>query len=420
MSLDHVGYLTMSLEASEVIMMADYVLAKHFVTDPTETVIASLRAVTLTNPSVLFDEANKIIYRHPASISTPSNISVVCGGGSGHEPGFASFVGHGLLTVCVAGTVFASPSAQQIRTALLYRLPHKSTGTLVLATNYTGDVLNFGMGVERAKAMGRDVEMVVMADDVGVGRERGGKVGRRGIGGAALVVKISSAMAETGAELKDCTRVAKLVVDNLVSVAASLSRVHVPGRPIEEAKEEEERMKGLVEIGMGVHNEPGCEKVETNLPGLVKKMLAQMLDQNDKDRAYVRIEKSDDTILLFNNFGGVSNLEMGAIISEVTKQLAEDYGLKPKRIKSGVFFGSLNGLGFGITLLKLADTGLGYGKSLLELYDAPSNAIGWPASITAETWEKQYHEVKEETAEKDDVVRSSNLRSRFQSSPIIV
>lgn len=210
--------------------------------------------MTLTNPSVLLDKANKIVYRHPASISTPSNVSVVCGGGSGHEPGFAGYVGHGLLAACVAGTIFASPSAQQIRTALLHRLPHESKGTLVVATNYTGDVLNFGMGVERARAMGRDVEMVIMADDVGVGRDKGGKVGRRGIGGAAVVVKICSALAETGAELKDCARVAKLVVDNLVSVAASLSRVHVPGRPVEEATEEEERMKGLVEVGMGVHS----------------------------------------------------------------------------------------------------------------------------------------------------------------------
>ena len=142
-------------------------------------------------------------------------------------------------------------------------------------------------------------------------------------------------------------------------------------------------------------------------------MLAQMLDQNDKDRAYVKIEKSEDTILLFNNFGGVSNLEMGAIIFEVTKQLGEDYGLKPRRIKAGVFFGSLNGLGFGITLLKIVDTGLGHGKSLLELFDAPSNAIGWPASISAETWENRHNKVKEETAEKDDPIRPSSLRSKL-------
>ncbi|SLM39256.1 dihydroxyacetone kinase [Lasallia pustulata] len=387
--------------------------AKHFINDPTHAVLTALRSLTFTNPSLVFDEPNKIVYRHPSALSsTATNVSLVCGGGSGHEPGFPGYVGRGLLTACVAGTIFASPGADQIRTCLQHRLPPHSKGTLVVVMNYTGDILNFGMGVERARAMGKKVEMVVVQDDVGVGRTKGGKVGRRGISGSVLVVKMCGALAEMGAELEDCVRVGKLAIENVVSVGASLSRVHVPGRAVEEAKEEEERLAlGWVEIGMGIHNEPGCEKVQEDLPGLVKKMLAQMLDPNDKDRAYVNIQKSDDTVLLINNFGGVSNLELGAITTEVVTQLREDYGLKPVRTIAGTLNGSLNGLGFSVSILKLRDTGLGAGKSMLELLDAPAEAIGWPRSMSTETWEKKYDEINQKIETKETEPQSSSLRA---------
>ena len=191
--------------------------------------------------------------------------------------------------------------------------------------------------------------------------------------------------------------------------------MHVPGHGIEEAKEEEKRLgQGLVEIGMGVHNEPGCEKVNTDLPGLVKIMLSQMLDQSDKDRAYVKIGKTDETVLLINNFGGVSNLELGAIIAEVTLQLGKGYEIKPRRIISGTLFGSLDGPGFIVSILRLADTSLGTGKSLLDLIDAPVNAIGWPRCVTRETWEKTYKPAPENTEEDKDETKPSNLKRESQ------
>lgn len=388
--------------------------AKHYLTDPTQAVLTSLESLTRTNPSLLVDSANKIVYRNPTSIADPTNVSVVCGGGSGHEPGFAGFVGEGLLTACVAGTIFASPGAEQVRTCLQYRLPPESKGVLVIATNYTGDVLNFGMGVEKARALGKKVEMVIVGDDVGVGRERSGKVGRRGLSGAALVVKICCALAEQGVGLHDCAHVGGLVANNLVSLGASLRRVHVPGRAIEDAREEEERLgPGLIEIGMGVHNEPGCDKVKTDLPGLVKIMLGQMLDQSDKDRAYVKIEKSDETILLINNFGGISNLELGAIINEVCIQLNKSYGLRPRRIVHGTLWGSLDGPGFVISILKLRDTALGAGKSIIELIDAPVNALGWPRCVSGETWEKKYKLLPQKPQEAEDEGQPSNLKSKL-------
>ena len=383
--------------------------------DPTQAVLSSLHSITLTNPSVLCDKENKIIYRHPAAISQPNNVSVICGGGSGHEPGFAGFVGDGLLTACVAGTIFASPSAQQVRTCLLHRLPPESQGSLAVVTNYTGDVLNFGMAVEKARAVGRKVEMVVVGDDVGVGREKSGKVGRRRLSGTALVAKMCSALATKGGSLENCASVGRLAVRNLVSVGASLSRVHVPGRSREEAKEEEERLgPGLVELGMGIHNEPGCEKLSTDLPGLVKTMLAQLLDPNDTDRAYVKIGNKDDILLLINNFGGTSNLELGAVTTEICSQLKTIYQLSPRRILTGNFFGSLDGPGFTITVLKLADTGLGEGRSMLELVDAPAEAVGWPTSISPETWAKDYSQVTHKVDERDEQPRSSKLKGTVE------
>ncbi|KAL8683856.1 MAG: hypothetical protein Q9224_001148 [Gallowayella concinna] len=395
-------------------------VAKHYFNDPNEAVLSGLRGVTLTNPSLLLDEKNKIIYRHPLSIASPQNVSVICGGGSGHEPGFSAFVGQGALTACVCGTIFASPSAQQVRACISHRLLAETQGVVVVITNYTGDVLNFGMGIEKAKAMGKKVEMVVVGDDVGVGRAKGGKVGRRGLSGTALIVKICGALAEAGASVEDCAKVGRLAADNLVSVGASLSRVHVPGRSLQEAREEEERLgPGLVEIGMGIHNEPGCEKVKTDLPGLVKTMLAQLLDQHDEDRAYVKIEKGDDTVLLVNNYGGTSNLELSGVVTEIVGQLGQDYGLKPRRVISGTFFGSLNGPGFIISVLRLADNGLGAGKSMLELLDAPAEATGWTAAVKSETWEKEYERVDATDEDDKGDSRSTNLKvdpKQLQSS----
>ncbi|PNS17643.1 hypothetical protein CAC42_3038 [Sphaceloma murrayae] len=354
--------------------------ARHFINDPDHLVLSALKSITLTNPSVALDRENKVIYLRPDS---KPQVSLVSGGGSGHEPSFAAFVGNGLLSGAVAGTIFASPSAEQIRRCILERID-PNQGVLVIVMNYTGDVLNFGMAVEKAKASGLDVDMVVVADDAGVGRAQGGKVGRRGIAGTVLVHKIAGALAATGASLKDVSKVARLVSENLVSIGSSLSHVHVPGRGTDDV---EELAVGEVEVGMGIHNEAGSEKEKTDLPSLVKKMLQYSLDQSDKDRAFSSISKADDIVLLVNNLGGVSPLELGGITTEVVEQLEKTYAIKPVRIISGTFMTSLNGLGFSISLLKLTDTGVG--KSMVELLDAPAEATGWAAAVTTKTWQEK-------------------------------
>lgn len=378
--------------------------AKHFINDPTELVNSALQALTITNPSVALDLENKIIYRRP---SQARQVSIISGGGSGHEPSFGAFVGDGLLSAAVAGTIFASPSAEQIRRAIMSRVDHEK-GILVTVMNYTGDVLNFGMGVEKAKAEGFNVKMLVVGDDVGVGRAKAGKVGRRGIAGTVLVHKISGALAATGASLDDVYKVARLTAENIVSVGASLEHVHVPGRAPPDPNSDEALAAGEVEIGMGIHNEPGSGRAKVELPGLVKSMLQQLLDLKDADRAFLNVN-SNEVVLLVNNLGGVSVLEMGGITAEVVGQLEKDYKIKPVRILAGTYMTSLNGLGFSISILNVVNTDIG-GPSMVQLLDAPSEAAGWAAPIRKETWEAKSSQTREGTASTGENIQASGLK----------
>ena len=375
--------------------------AKHFINDPTHLVATALQSITLTNPNTALDAENKIVYLRPDAAQP--QVSIISGGGSGHEPSFAAFVGPGLLSGAVAGTIFASPSAEQVRRCISQRV-ETSKGVLVVVMNYTGDVLNFGMAVEKAKAAGIEVEMVVMGDDAAVSRSKGGKVGRRGIAGTVLVQKIAGALAASGAALKDVHRVAQVVADNTVSMGSSLAHVHVPGREghEEDLKEEE------IEIGMGIHNESGSQRAKADLPANVKLMLKNMLDQSDQDRAFLNVSGKDETVLLINNLGGVSVLELGGIVTEVVNQLESDYGIRPVRILAGTFMTSLNGLGFSISILKTSD--LGIGKSMLELLDAPSEAAGWSAAISSKTWAQRPTETRELARDKTAENQPSNVQ----------
>lgn len=378
--------------------------AKHFINDPTHLVNTALHALTLTNPSIALDAKNKIVYRRPGHAS---QVSIISGGGSGHEPSFGAFVGEGLLAASVAGTIFASPSAEQIRRAVMSRVD-TSKGILVTVMNYTGDVLNFGMAVEKAKAAGIKVEMLVVGDDVGVGREKAGKVGRRGIAGTVLVHKITGALAATGASLKDVYEVGKLTAENIVSVGASLDHVHVPGRAPPDPNSSEALKYEELEIGMGIHNEPGSGRAKVELPELVKRMLTQLLDQQDKDRAFLNVN-SNEVVLLINNLGGVSVLELGGITTEVVDQLEKTYNIKPVRILAGTYMTSLNGLGFSISLLNVVNTNIG-GPSMLQLLDAPSEASGWTAPIRKETWEAKNTETRSGSTKSEEEVKSSGLK----------
>ncbi|KHJ32405.1 putative dihydroxyacetone kinase [Erysiphe necator] len=359
--------------------------SKHFITDATHLVDAALQALVMTNPSLAVDSENKIIYRlHTNNNATASQVSIVSGGGSGHEPSFGAFVGKGLLSAAVAGSIFASPSAQQIRIALMSRVDVRR-GILVIIMNYTGDVLNFGMAVEKAKAAGLNVRLLVVGDDVGVGRRRLGRVGRRGIAGTVLVHKISGALAARDASLDEIYEVAKLTANNLVSIGASLAHVHIPGKVNFNQNAEMVLGPEEVEIGMGIHNEFGNSRLKTDLPELVKTMLSQLLDLEDLDRAFLKVD-SKDIVLLINNLGGLSVLELYGITFEVLKQLKQVYNIKPIRIYAGTYMSSLDSPGFSISILNVVSLQNG-SLSMLELLDDPAEATGWFAPVKKETWD---------------------------------
>ncbi|RKL03835.1 Dihydroxyacetone kinase 1 [Fusarium oxysporum] len=378
--------------------------AKHFVNDPTHLVSSALHSLTLTNPSLALDPDFKVIYRRPDS-NAKAQVSIISGGGSGHEPSFAGMVGQGMLSAAVAGTIFASPSAEQIRTAITSRVD-TSKGVLVTVMNYTGDVLNFGMAVEKAKAAGLEVEMVVVGDDVGVGRAKAGKVGRRGIAGTVLVHKISGALAALGKPLDQVAKYAQLTADNLVSVGASLEHVHVPGRKVDT---EGSLAVDEVELGMGIHNEPGSGREKAELPDLVSKMLKQLLDTADKDRAFVDVN-SKEVVLMINNLGGVSVLELGGITAEVASQLESNYSIRPVRILSGTFMTSLNGLGFSISLLNVVSPDF-EAPSMIELLDAPSEVVGWSAPVQAGTWKTKNTNTRTGRAGATGDIKPSGLKT---------
>lgn len=383
---------------------------KHFFDDATLLVHSGLNSLTITNPSLAFDKENKIIYRRPDSFDGGPKVSIISGGGSGHEPGFAGFVGKGLLTASVAGTIFASPSAEQVRRAVLTRVPIEK-GVFVVTMNYTGDVLNFGMAAEKAKAGGVSTEFYTIGDDVGVGRAKSGKVGRRGIGGGILVLKMCGALAELGGSLTEVYELAKQINRNLVSLGSSLERVHVPGRDIPKDGEDEGNIPyGEIEVGMGIHNEPGSRRVKASLPELVKIMLSALLDPNDEDRHYTNITKDDKIILFMNNLGATSMLEFAGATNEVVSQLKSDYGLTPIRVITGTFLTSLDGLGWSASILRLEDTGLGNGKSMLELLDLPAEAVGWAGTgVATSTWNKDYSGTLDTKATVTSDTSKSNL-----------
>jgi dihydroxyacetone kinase len=351
------------------------------------------------------DRQEKIVYRQWNGTEN-STVSLISGGGAGHEPSFSGFVGYGLLTAAVSGTIFASPSTKQVLKAISSRVP-KEKGILVIVMNYTGDVLNFGLAVEKARAAGINIKMLVVGDDVGVGRHRGGKVGRRGIAGTVLVQKIAGAIAQSGAELHEVYDVAKLISNNIVSIGASLAHVHVPGR----GDMEEELKLGEVEIGMGIHNEPGAEKQSVSLPELIRTMLKYLLDSKDQDRGYLTISDDEDVVLLINNLGGVSVLEMGAITTEVVDQLKLNWNIRPVRVISGTLMTSLNGLGFSVTLLRLCNIKTSSGLATIELLDAISGASGWPNTIHSQISSKRALDVLvEETS-----MCQTSMKSNFTS-----
>ncbi|KAJ3818592.1 Dak1 domain-containing protein [Lentinula raphanica] len=370
--------------------------SKHLINSPSTLVIESLEGLCLLNPELKLDRDARVLYR-PLSNNPSQKVALICGGGSGHEPAHAAFVGKGILSAAVSGSVFASPSGKQVRRAVELIHPITSTssdgaeegaGTLIIVKNYTGDILNFGLAKEALAsypAYAKSVRFLTVADDVAVPRSRITLVGRRGLAGTVLLYKITGELALRGSSLDEVERVGKYVAENLATIGVATGHSHVPGTERgQDALGEDE-----IEVGMGIHNEPGVLRLRGSngappplseiMPRLVSLLTASQ--EEDPERGWVSLSPSTDVVLMVNNLGGLSPLELSAVSLEATKTISKK-GLRIKRVLCGTYMTSLNMPGFSLTLLKLpsAEQEASQGPSqdlILSLLDAPSEASGW-------------------------------------------
>jgi ATP-dependent dihydroxyacetone kinase len=265
-----------------------------------------------------------------------SKVALVSGGGSGHEPSHAGFVGQGMLTAAVCGDVFASPSVDAVLAGILSVTG--PLGCLLIVKNYTGDRLNFGLAAERARAFGLDVNMVVVDDDVALP-----DLPRpRGVAGTLFVHKIAGALAEAGANLETVTKAAERVIEGVVSIGMSLDTCTVPGSP-----KEDRIPDGKAELGLGIHGEAGVEQVDF---GGARQAVEMMVD-----RLAPRMGAGPHVALL-NNLGSATPLEMSLLVEEllgsrIGSQISHLVGPAP-------LMTSLDMHGFSISLLPLVDSAL--------------------------------------------------------------
>ncbi|MBY5319112.1 dihydroxyacetone kinase subunit DhaK [Rhizobium johnstonii] len=261
-----------------------------------------------------------------------SKVAIISGGGAGHEPSHAGFVGKGMLTAAVSGEIFASPSVDAVLTAI--RAVAGEKGALLIVKNYTGDRLNFGLAAEKARAEGFDVEMVIVADDIAIPEINQ----PRGVAGTLFVHKIAGYHAERGEDLKTVAAHAAAAAGDIVSLGMSLSTCSVPGQAHESRLGENEG-----ELGLGIHGEPGVERIALQP---VVDMVATMVA-----RLSPALREGGNHALLINNLGAVPPLEMTVIANVVlSSSLADRVRLI---IGPAPMMTALNMNGFSLSLIRL-------------------------------------------------------------------
>ena len=292
-----------------------------------------------------------------------SRVAVISGGGSGHEPAHAGFVGKGMLTAAVCGDVFASPSVDAVLNAIVAVTGDR--GCLLIVKNYTGDRLNFGLAAEKAKRYGLKVEMVIVADDIALPDNKQ----PRGIAGTALVHKIAGYAAEHGKSLSEVRDIAQQACDSVWSLGLAMETCNLPGSGDEDGRIQ----RGQVELGLGIHGEPGASTVDThNSKQLIDTLIKPLKELADNDRIAV----------LINNLGGVSALEMALLTKELAHSALKDqiaYLIGPATLVS-----SLDMKGFSLSLLRLNET---FEKAI----NADVQTVGWQKPVPFAPMQTQRH-----------------------------
>lgn len=327
---------------------------KKLINDPEEVVKEELEGIAVAHPDLVkvhFDP--NYIVRADAPVE--GKVGIVSGGGSGHEPMHGGFVGMGMLDAACPGAVFTSPTPDQMLEAT--KAVDGGAGVLHIVKNYTGDVMNFEMAADLAQGEDIEVESVLIDDDVAV-QDSLYTAGRRGVGATVLAEKIAGAAAEEGRSLAEVADLCRRVNEGGRSMGMALTSCVVPhvGKPTFELGENE------MEIGIGIHGEPGRERMEIQP---ADEITARLMEPIIKDLPY---ESGDEVLLFVNGMGGTPLIEL-YIVYRKAHEIATQHGLKVVRNLIGPYITSLEMAGASITLLKMDD-------ELTRLWDAPVNTPG--------------------------------------------
>ena len=308
----------------------------------------ALAGMAAAHPDLIRVIEPNVIVR--ADAPRQGKVGIISGGGSGHEPMHGGFVGMGMLDAACAGAVFTSPVPDQMLAAT--KAVDGGAGVLHIVKNYTGDIMNFELAAELAQAEGIEVTSVILADDVAV-KDSLYTAGRRGVGGTVLAEKIAGAAAEEGQDLAAVTALCQRVQDNVRSMGMALTSCTVPaaGKPTFEIGDDE------MEIGVGIHGEPGRERRKlASADEITEALLTPILDD-------MPFSSGDKVLAFVNGMGGTPLIELYVIYNKVA-QMCADRGVTIERNLVGSYITSLEMAGCSITLLKLDD-------EMTRLWDAP-------------------------------------------------
>jgi triose/dihydroxyacetone kinase / FAD-AMP lyase (cyclizing) len=334
---------------------------KKLINRPDRVVDEMLDGLLALHPNLARLAGQNVIVRSDFEERRDEQVAIISGGGSGHEPAHAGFVGAGMLSAAVAGEIFTSPSADSVYEAI--RAVAGNPGVLLVVKNYTGDRINFGLAAERARAEGILVEIVVVADDVALaGRES--NAGRRGIAGTVLVHKVAGAAAADGKDLPQVAAIAQAAADSIGTMGVSLSAGVSPA-----TGKASFTLGDEVELGLGIHGEPGVKRVPlARSDELVTELLRGITP-------VLGIRAGDRVAVLLNNLGSTTTMEL-AIAGRKTIAVLDSAGVQVERIFSGTFVSSLDMAGISISLMRVDD-------QTLKLLDAATSAPAWPRTYTA-------------------------------------
>jgi dihydroxyacetone kinase len=298
-----------------------------------------------------------VLLRLDAEEVRNGQVAVISGGGSGHEPAHAGYIGAGMLSAAVAGEVFTSPPVDSVAAAI--RAVTGPPGALLIVKNYTGDRLNFGLAAEMVRGEGIGVENVIVADDIALA-ETHDRASRRGIAGTVLVHKIAGAAAAQGRKLQAVAEAAQKAADSIATMGLSLSAGIIPavGKPGYTLGEQE------VELGLGIHGEPGVRRLNLETADELAERITRAIISAHA------LKRSDRVVVLVNNLGATTQMEL-AIFARKALLLIEAHGCMVERVYAGTFMTSLEAAGVSLSVMRVND-------EQLELLDAPTSAPAWP------------------------------------------